>query len=136
MSHCVVGIVGYAGSAALATMLYVQPTAGCLFLHSSSQRLLVVVLVPSCKSAPVGRSGRRNSAPVSDNSGTPSKCTSKTTSTTSSTTTSKAGVRAFAVWLCLWRFLLQHMDLHEDRTIPCSSTRPHLHGTNLTPSTQ
>ena len=44
MSHCVVGIVGYAGSAALATMLSVQPTAVYLFLYSS-QRLLVPVLV-------------------------------------------------------------------------------------------
>ena len=89
-----------------------------------------------CNSAPVGRSGRRSSAPVSHNSSTPSKCTSKTASTTTSTTTSKAGVRAFAVWLCLWRFLLQHMDLHEDKTTPCSSTRRHSQGTNLTPSSQ
>ena len=44
MSHCVVGIVGYTGSAALATMLCVQPAAVYLFLHSS-QRLLVLVLV-------------------------------------------------------------------------------------------
>lgn len=140
LSHCVICIVGYPGSAAVATMLCVHPTAVCLCLHSS-ERLLVLLQVSL-----VSRSGRRSSAPAvccccSRNLTSvqivrmSTTSTSTTATTTTSTSASKTCVRAFPVWLCLWRFLLQHMNLHEDSSAPYSSTRHHSRGTHLTPST-